>query len=703
MKTWPSDKERHQDYTEAQQTSGTAGAPARIRKKDRLKDFCPPLLTIPPEIFAQILRNLSRNSLLALSDTCHGFKYNHMVIRDLFTEPICLADFPLNLFELRYDTGVLDGQEGYSWGFAEDIRRDFSGLCDDVLSQKGRRDTRDEKYVTSHTISTIGRKLNAKLGSYVKRLVIPDFLTITDILPYAKHCHNIEFLDLMSLMHPIDHPEPKSKSENPSIEHPFELRWDELLEDDCKDLFLNVRSIKVECLGEGSDFDDGWNLENLAGLLGQTRNLKCLHIHSPPLYRRGSTWNGPEFAFALADVLATSAPKGLTELQLDGMFHNIRNYHTFLNELEEALPQLRDISISIDQDLQMLGLDIVDESRYIWDENPDPASDDLIRETPSTCWEYIRMLKGICDDPRWTSSLKCLKADKIYEINPRAFFSVKDNQRSKDAFPGGEIFSWFSQTLQWTPTFNWYDQMHDIKTMEWSHNSLRNMTSDIRRQELDLCRELFQDLKSSGIPVKLMLATTPWYDRSQYGDTGTFYTRTYRCIKRNNAPEEEECGLKEFLESGPGQWYLDWNGDLVDELTVKWGNNFLQEPVNCYEDNVLIPCNHRAQFDKRPHTERAEEEKEKMQPLWTDLAQTFPNLKRLNLHIPDYLYLGDETMICLLPESEWKLDVGKNKTMVVKDHRRKDGIKRGREVAFFDRKFDRVAQSTYPHRSLPLR
>ena len=702
MKTWSSDNERHQDYTEPQQTSGTAATRAGTRKKERVKasQVSLPLLSTPPEIFAQIISNLSRNSLLALSDTCRGLRYNHMIVRDLFTEPISIADFPLNLFELIYETAVFDSEERYYCGFAEDLRHDSSGLCDDVLSQKGREGTHDPKYVTAATCNTIGRKLNATIGSYVKQLTIPDFLTITDILPYAKHCHNIDFLDLSSLMHPIDHREPESKSGNPDFAHPFQLRWDELLEDDCKGLFTNVRSIKIECLGSSDSFDDddGWNLQNLADLLSQAENLKCLHIHSPPLYKRGSLLNSPDFAFALADVLATNAPKGLAELRLDGMFHNLRNYHTFLNEVGEALPQLRDISISIDQDLQTVGLDIVDEYQFVEGQFPDSV--DLIRETPSTCWEYIRMLKRLSDDPRWTSSLKCLKADQIYEINPRAFFSIKDNQRSEDALPGVELFRWLRQTLQWTPTFNWYDQMHDIKTMEWRHYSLRNMTSEERCEELELCRELFRDLKSVGIPVKLLLSTTPWYDRSEHGETGTFYARTFRCIKRNHAPEEE-CGLEEFLESGPGQWYLAWNGDLVDELTVNWGNTFLQEPVNYFDDHELIPCNHRATFDRRPHSERAEEEKEKMQPLWTDLAQTFPNLKWLNLHIPADIYFGDETMFCMLPESEWRVDIGK--TIVVKDYRRREGIKRRGDVTFLDRKFDRAAEFTYSHRSLPLR
>ena len=689
MKASSSDNERHQDDAKPQQTSGVAAtrveSGAETPRRGPMKESRP-LLSTPPEIFAQIISNLSCNDLITLSETSRALRYNHLIERALFTEPISRTGFPLTLEELKFDVGIRAG------GFAEDLH-DLSELCDDALSLKGRTGKSDPKYLKADTCNYIGKKLNARTGSYVKRLAIPNFLTIADILPYANHCHNIEFLDLSSLIHPIDQDEPEFELDEPTFVYPFRLRWQELLEDDCIDLFTNVRSIKVDLLGTSIGQRGGWEraLQNLADLLRQAQNLKCLHIHSPPLSTLDTLFNSPVFTFTLSNVLAANAPKGLTELRLDGMFHNIRNYHTFLNEIGEALPQLRNVSFSIDQDLQMLGLDSVDEYQQVAGEFKENTEIDLIRETPLNCWEYIRMLKRLSDDPRWTSSLKCLKADQIYEINPRALFSAKDHQRSKNP-EGKELFGWLKQTLQWTPTFNWYDQMQNIKTLTWVYSSLHNMPSAERYDDLELCRELFQDLKSVGIPVKLLLSTTQWYNRI-YINNGSFYGRNFRCARRNHVPEEE-CGLEEYQRSGPWQWYLHVIGDLVDELTVNWGNTFLRQPVGkgYFEPQ---PCGHRGTFDKRPDSERAEEEKEKMQPLWTDLAQTFPNIKRLNLHIPAEVYLGDETMTSMLPESDWRVYIGN--TIVVKDCRTWKNVRVRADVTFLDRIFHRA------YRTLPMR
>lgn len=62
--------------------------------------------------------------------------------------------------------------------------------------------------------------------------------------------------------------------------------------------------------------------------------------------------------------------------------------------------------------------------------------------------------------------------------------------------------------------------------------------------------------------------------------------------------------------------------------------------------------------DERQSTlgERAEEEKSMVQPLWTDLTQTFPILKRLELHVPAEIYIGDDEMAELHPGDGWKLE-----------------------------------------------
>lgn len=71
------------------------------------------------------------------------------------------------------------------------------------MSLKGLGEIRDQDYMTIDDFHEILQKLDKQTGSYVKSLIVPDFLTIDDIRPFAIHCSNIEDLDLESFMHRI--------------------------------------------------------------------------------------------------------------------------------------------------------------------------------------------------------------------------------------------------------------------------------------------------------------------------------------------------------------------------------------------------------------------------------------------------------------------------------------------------------------------
>ena len=71
------------------------------------------------------------------------------------------------------------------------------------MSLHGLGGIRDQDYITIGDFHELLQKLDQRTGSYVKSLVIPDFITIDDIRPFNIYCPNIENLDLESFMHRI--------------------------------------------------------------------------------------------------------------------------------------------------------------------------------------------------------------------------------------------------------------------------------------------------------------------------------------------------------------------------------------------------------------------------------------------------------------------------------------------------------------------
>ena len=192
---------------------------------------------------------------------------------------------------------------------------------------------------------------------------------------------------------------------------------------------------------------------------------------------------------------------------------------------------------------------------------------------------------------------------------------------------------------------------------------LSELSETERQRQLDYIRELFKTVKEADLPVKLLLDTTLRDARGvntpQNTNMGTFFVRVLKPLQLHPSHPRfarAEQGYKERF--GPHQWYFKTIGDLVDEFTVRWGHKALREPDFdiSYDDGDPIS---RFQY-RRPRHEIVREEKSMIQSLWTDLAETFPSLKRLEVHIPDEVYIGDDEMTKLLPGDGWKLECGKD-------------------------------------------
>lgn len=135
----------------------------------------------------------------------------------------------------------------------------------------------------------------------------------------------------------------------------------------------------------------------------------------------------------------------------------------------------------------------------------------------------------------------------------------------------------------------------------------------------------------------------------------------------------------------PEQWYLHRVGDLVDHLQITWGHLFLRETWKS-------PSSRRRRGDtsylnEPSQRQRAQREKQAFRQFFSALAHDFPNLSRLDLHIPAMIYLGDEKFMNeYLPGTGWKKEIGK--FIAIKDLRT-CGVKPQADVVFLNRVFTR--------------
>ena len=189
---------------------------------------------------------------------------------------------------------------------------------------------------------------------------------------------------------------------------------------------------------------------------------------------------------------------------------------------------------------------------------------------------------------------------------------------------------------------------------------LSEMSEPDREEQLKLIREVFEIVKEADLPVKLLLDTAVRDRRSvenrEAASLGTFFVRVLKPLQLHPSHPRfarAEQGYKERF--GPHQWYFKAIGDLVDEFTVRWGHKALREPSFEMRMNKVSAIQYR-----RPRHEIVREEKSMIHSLWTDLAETFPHLKRLEVHVPDEVYIGDDEMAKLLPGEGWKLECGKD-------------------------------------------
>lgn len=247
----------------------------------------------------------------------------------------------------------------------------------------------------------------------------------------------------------------------------------------------------------------------------------------------------PKSTRKLLDDLTKHPATTLTELRLDSMLLSVRSLPYFLRVLGKARPGLRKVCLSLNKDLT-----IMSGMNPRWGEHRNlPSSDkdvEVWENTPKTCWDYIRKLKEVSmittANGEAQFSLSSLDQHHDLSIHPEALFSNKDLGEASVLIVQGddtnslyqpsrvEPFQWLKEELDYVPTFDWSRQInHTDDHYDGDPSCLHQVPEAARDLTLQHCRELFNEVKDAGIPVKLLLATENQKDEGSPWYTGSFF------------------------------------------------------------------------------------------------------------------------------------------------------------------------------------
>lgn len=160
------------------------------------------------------------------------------------------------------------------------------------------------------------------------------------------------------------------------------------LVEECSGLFQNLRFVKIAYNGCIRKETEGYEKSRATfeKMLRQAPKLECLEIHNRS--EQGIEWHGfrdPQHAANLIHSLDSHASPRLTELRLYDMMPIVRSLPMLLSTLSERLPKLKNIAISINEDLHR----IAQEYREYYDLKPENFTEfekALYEATPHTCW-----------------------------------------------------------------------------------------------------------------------------------------------------------------------------------------------------------------------------------------------------------------------------------------------------------------------------
>lgn len=557
----------------------------------------PPLFDMPPEIFQNILDILPKRDILSLSRTCRKLKEAPIVLKAMYAELFDRDDLPLGTYK---------------------------------------------DYTVYHkpTFDTLLSGITTSTGSFVRHVAVHEWFTKADILHLFKYCPNLESVDFTGISEGIDStrcafrgidesfscycpPTFRNMELCPATKAQFE--WHDIL-NHRPQFFQNLKTIELNLLNKQTRYDPNLSkIENakrklmqrqLPQLLSLASSLQTLRLQynpgGPGVSRRDHHVDEYLVGFSTSRILQQSileyASENLMTLELRGFRLMIPNLHLFLQRLE-PLPNLQTIVISVHHDMMLHTL-----SWYLFYQNCMPIrAPQFVRDRPkqqrmqNSTVTYVKMLNSISKRHRW--ELICADNGERYPMGPRAFYGFLEADNL-------ELLDWLRTYLNWTPVFLWSEYICAQDRLLLVHLASLD-------EEMMLCRKLFEALKRMKIPIKLIIP--PFRDGAIFTPMSGF----------RNPDGSRAAGYNEVT-TNLSNWRLNSIGDLVDELSLRWGFTF--GDMGRYPARVPETIAEHIARTEPLLKVQVDLELCKFRLFCKSLAANFPNLTRLALFIPAAMY-----------------------------------------------------------------
>jgi hypothetical protein len=516
--------------------------------------------------------------------------------------------------------------------------------------------------------------INTTTGAYVQKLVVYEWITIKTLQRLAQMCPNLTTIDFTGIVEPIDftrykhygtgchhglHGKPMldipaheiRKYEDEDVEWNSSLdlsdkrksqigremarchacsdrfQWPLVLKY-CPELFANLTRIGLNYSGARAEEHQGSisGRRQLPTLLRLATRLQELHLfcsEGPGMPdQRATQVECERFQSAILENASTE----LQVLCLYTMYPLMPNLSDFLLPLEENLPNLRTVALTLHDDLH----------------HHNCAPSTYIGET-TTPLEYIIALRQAISRG-WKIEVVDSGQDLGCTMNASRYFSLTN----PDSI---EHLRWFlGSGINWTPVFPWENYMY-IQPLRRINANRDPHTPNIET-DFPAIRNLFSEFSSSGQPVRLLLEPPGYED-------GFFSWQMDNIIERPGTPRFLG-NSREFITALP--WRLDTIGDLVDDLRIMWHWTHvfglaahLDDPGTCTPEKADYLVKAHLKRTRGPVEKRLKYEAERMAPFFKKLKIWLPNLKRLAMVIPGPLYPDHDSdfITRVLPGEGW--------------------------------------------------
>ncbi|KAL9136702.1 MAG: hypothetical protein Q9175_002101 [Cornicularia normoerica] len=414
-----------------------------------IPSFSSRLFTLPLDILEYLLDRLKKRDAFRLSQTCKTFMWHPVVLKAIFHEPISTREIE-------------------NW---------YDHLPDRVMNTK----------MMVGPPVTWG--INASTGPFVRRITIPEWISLQDLDYLIAHCPNLHAVDFTEIFESLPYDVERPLEENLGSDSDYDIEFWPWVLDWCPALFRNLKSIHLPYGCWKTVYSRQHSYEQsqsvcLPILLHQADHLQSLEITCQQEPKRRPT---PETRWETSAKLLTeildNVSRGLTSLALYQSESTISNLDIFLQSLT-VFPKLRTIKLSLHRDLEMYQRDT--QPMYGFDSIIAPILSSSTKEyehDTASVLEYLSIIKKISDRGRF--SLVSSDCGEDYHSTPRDYYGLCHTELVHGPSVGF-----------WTPVWTWNDCLNGVD----GQNNPSVDTPDIGK-----CRALFEELTKARVLVSLEL------------------------------------------------------------------------------------------------------------------------------------------------------------------------------------------------------